>query len=225
MFGFCKNNPSETSGGILASTPIRGAIPDLATCVQLMDEYQMLDNIRQHSLMVAMVADTMLLELLDDPAGAYAPARRLVLAGSLLHDIAKTQCLDGSCDHAQVGGEICRSLGYPDVAAIVEEHVVLKEYKPEHHKRAQFTAREIVYYADKRIRHEQVVSLDERLEYILERYGNNDPERYRLIRENFDRCQDLEQALFTFLPFKVEELEHRIRFPQYPDKMLDDPWS
>ena len=42
-------------------------------------------------------------------------------------------------------------------------------------RRGIFTAREIIYYADKRVRHEEIVSLDDRLEYILEHYGLGDP--------------------------------------------------
>jgi putative nucleotidyltransferase with HDIG domain len=224
MFGFCKCNTNQM-GGILAAEHSRGSIPDTATCIQLMEEYQMLDNIRHHSLMVAKVADVLILELLDDPSGSSAPERSLVLAGALLHDIAKTQCLDGSCEHAETGAEICGRHGYPEVAEIVREHVILRDHDLNRYKSGQFTPREIVYYADKRVRHEQIVSLEERLEYILEQYGNNDPERHQLIRENFQRCLELEQALFTYLPFNADALEHRIRFPQLPEKMWNDPWA
>jgi len=225
MFGFCKCKTNQQAGGILATAHSQGSIPDTATCIRLMEEYQMLDNIRHHSLMVAKVADTLILELLDDPVGSSAHQRALVLAGALLHDIAKTQCLDGSCEHAETGAEICNQHGYPEVAQIVREHVILKDHDLTRYKSGQFTPKEIVYYADKRVRHEQIVSLEERLDYIIEHYGNNDPERHQLIKENFERCQELEQALFTFLPFSIESLEHRIRFPQLPEKMWNDPWA
>lgn len=226
MFGFCKRKTANSvSEGTVATAHKQLSIPDTATCVILMDEYKMLNNIRHHSLVVARIADTLIIELLDDPSESSAPERALVLAGALLHDIAKTPCLDGSCDHASAGGDICRRHGYPEVASIVEEHVILKNHDPKRYKNGQFTAREIVYYADKRVRHDQIVSLDERLDYIIEHYGNKDPKLHQLIRDNFLRCRELERALFSFLPFSAESLEHRIRFPQLPETMWNDPWA
>lgn len=225
MFGFhkCTAKKSRTVRGIVTSGYEQPAIPDTATCIRLMDEYGMLENIRHHSLVVAQIADALIVELLDDPV--WAPERALVLAGALLHDIAKTPCLDGNCDHAAAGGDICRKHEYPEVAEIVEQHVILKDHDPDRYNSGRFTAMEIVYYADKRVRHNQVVSLEERLEYIIDHYGNDDPELHCLIRENFQRCRELEQALFRVLPFNAEALEQRIRFPQLPDKVLNNPWA
>ncbi len=227
MFGFHKHGSKKTSTvpGIIATAHGQPSIPDMSTCIRLMDKYEMLDNIRHHSLVVAGVADALMIELLDDPAGSSAPERALVLAGALLHDIAKTLCLDGNCYHAATGGEICRKHGYPEIAEIVEQHVILKDHDLKRYNSGRFTAMEIVYYADKRVRHDQVVGLDERLDYIIEHYGNNDPDRHRLIHENFQRCRELEQALFRVLPFSSGALERRVRFPQLPDKMLNNPWA
>ncbi len=227
MFGFCKcaSGNNYAGRGVIATANKQIAVPDTADCIRLMDEYEMLDNIRHHSLVVARIADALIIELLEDPVHTSAPDRALVLAGALLHDIAKTPCLDGSCDHATAGGDICRKHGYPEVADIVEQHVILKDHDVERYNSGRFTAMEIVYYADKRVRHNQVVSLEERLDYILEHYGNNDQERHHVIHKNFQRCRDLEQALFRVLPFTAESLEHRIRFPQLPDTMWNDPWA
>ncbi len=166
----------------------------------------MLANIRHHSLVVARLAEQLLQGL-----GAVAPNRpqpeqRLVIAGALLHDIAKTPCLNTDCDHAKAGGEICRSHGYDEIAAIVEEHVILRRYEPERYRTGSFSAGELVYYADKRVRHNVVVNLDERLEYIIDHYGKGNPVRRQLIRENFQKCLTLEQYLFDWLPFAPEKL-------------------
>ncbi len=200
-------------------------VPDIATCIRLMDTYEMLDNIRHHSLIVARVADALLTGLQDETGSAPAADRKLVIAGSLLHDIAKTPCLKDNCDHAARGAEICTRHGYPSVARIVGEHVILAEHDANRYKNGLFTAGEIVYYADKRVRHAEIVSLEERLEYIISHYGNNDPQRHALIRENFDRCREIETNLFTILPFSVNQLEHRVRFPQPSISREYDPWS
>lgn len=138
------------------------------------------------------------------------PDRELVIAGALLHDIAKTPCLKNGCDHARTGAEICMNLGYPDVAVIVGEHVVLKDHDPGRYQRGLFTATEIIYYADKRVRHEEIVSLEDRLEYILEHYGMEDPVMYERIRKNFMKCVQLEQFLFSFLYFSPEQLAEKV---------------
>lgn len=186
-------------------------IPGIAECFQLMDEYAMLPNIRRHSVIVARAALWIIegfgkSELIP-PA---MPDRSLVAAGSLLHDIAKTPCLRNGCDHAREGAEICLRLGYPEIASIVGEHVVLKSYDEKLWSRGVFRAGEIIYYADKRVRHEEIVSLEDRLEYILERYGNGDPEMHRLIRRNFDKCVELEGHLFAFLPFSPVQLAEQV---------------
>lgn len=181
-------------------------IPSIPECVQLMEQYEMLANIRHHSLVVARLADQLLTGLY-----AFAPElpqvdRHLVIAGALLHDIAKTPCLNSACDHAKVGADICRQHGFPEIAAIVEEHVLLSHYEPDQYTNGHFTAREIVYYADKRVRHNVVVNLDERLEYILDRYSKDNPSRQQLIQTNFSKCLILEQYLFQWLPFRPEDL-------------------
>ena len=167
----------------------------------------MLPNIRRHSVVVARVA----LQIVDglkknENPHSSIPETSLIIAGALLHDIAKTPCLKDGCDHASAGAKICHSLGYPEIAPIVEGHVLLKEHDPRRNSQGIFTATEIIYYADKRVRHEEIVSLDDRLEYILEYYGMGDKVRHRLIRENFGRCVQLEKELFQFLPF----LPHRM---------------
>jgi len=181
-------------------------IPTLDACIGLMEQYAMLANIRHHSLVVARLA-----EQIQEGLTLFSPNRpqadrQLVITGALLHDIAKTPCLNSECDHAKVGGEICRNHGYPEIAAIVEQHVLLWEYEPARYVEGKFTAREIVYYADKRVRHNVVVNLDKRLEYILEHYGKGNPTRHALIRENFKKCITLEQYLFRWLPFAPKDL-------------------
>ena len=171
-----------------------------------MDEHGMLDNIKAHSFMVARVAEALIQAMAKGKLRHQLPSLDLVLAGALLHDIAKTPCLDNRCDHARLGRDICVELGYPDIGEIVREHVVLYDFAPDRYQRGNFLAKEIVYYADKRVRHNAVVSLDQRLDYIIEFYGNNDKKRHRLIRENFQRCRDMEKYLFSFLEFTADKL-------------------
>jgi putative nucleotidyltransferase with HDIG domain len=193
------------------------AIPSIAQCLALMERYGMFDNIRAHSLTVARVAEMLLAGMAATRAkGAELPDTDLVLAGALLHDIAKTLCLGNECDHARKGREICLKLGYPAIGEIVREHVRLKDFSIDRYAQGIFFAKEIVYYADKRVRHESVVSLDERKAYIMERYGNNDQQRHLAIEENFQRCQTLEYHLFSRIDFSTDELADKISTRSFP---------
>ncbi len=181
-------------------------VPGVAECAALMEQYEMLDNIRHHSLVVARLADQIVEELNKNKQLEIVADRNLVIAGGLLHDIAKTPCLDGSCNHAFEGADICRAHGYHKVAAIVEEHVILRLHEPARYTKGIFSAEEIVYYADKRVLHDKIVSLDQRLEYILEHYGKNDQQRHTLIQANFSRCVELEFFLFQWFDLTPEKL-------------------
>lgn len=177
-------------------------IPSISQCLEYIDRYEMLDNIRDHSIMVARVAGTLADGLRQSGrATAPLPNRAEVTAGALLHDIAKTMCLQTTCNHAEAGQRICVELGYPEIGEIVAEHVILKTFTADRYAQGLFGAKELVFYADKRVLHDQVVPLSSRLDYILERYGEGNPLREKYIRLNFQRTLDLEKFLFRFLDF------------------------
>ena len=186
---------------------IPSRIPTVSQCLEFFDRYGMLDNIRAHSIMVARVAGA-LVEGLHRTGRAAEPLPDLaeVTAAALLHDIAKTLCIQTSCHHAEVGRQICVELGYPEIGEIVAEHVVLNNFNAELYRRGVFGTKEIVFYADKRVRHDQVVVLADRLVYILERYGDGNPQKEKFIKMNFQRTVDLEAMLFSFLDFTPEEV-------------------
>lgn len=162
----------------------------------------MLANIRDHSIMVARVA-VLLTDGLIGKGVKLDPA--LVMAGALLHDIAKTQCLDGRCRHAEKGREICLALGFPEVAAIVEEHVILHDFD------APLSAINLVYYADKRVKHDEIVSLAQRRLYIEERYGQGNLDYISRIRANFVKCAQVEERIFADLPFGPDDVDMLVR--------------
>lgn len=167
--------------------------PSISVCLKVMAEYAMLPHIREHSFIVARVADSVLHRLENNPELLTLPSKNLIIAGALLHDIAKTPCLNNECDHAEEGSKICIQLGFPEIAEIVKEHVRLLSYAEDRYQKGIFLAKDIIFYADKRVNHSSVVDLQERLAYILEKYGNNDPSRCKIIRENFKKCQNLEK--------------------------------
>ncbi len=187
-------------------------IPPPATCLALMERYNMLPHIRRHSLLVGRIADLLARRL----AAAGLPVSvEAAVAGALLHDIAKTPCLDERCDHAAEGARICRQHGFDELAPLVAEHVILAGGLP---PAGQLTAREVVYYADKRVDHDQIVDLETRRRSIIKRYANGDPKRIAAIDRNFRICQELEQRICDQAGIAPEDLAERVF-------ALPDPFS
>lgn len=193
-------------------------VPYPAQCLRLMDEYRMLPNIRAHSLVVARIAEFLAMELCRQGQGIDIA---LTLAAALMHDIAKSLCLENGCNHALLGRDICLEHDMFEVAPLVAQHVVLDADSFPH---TPISAKEVVYYADKRVNHDQIVPLQDRLTYILERYGEGDPVRQALIRGNFERCQAIELGIFQSLAFDPHQLAERLDnfCPSWQENMPPD---
>jgi len=169
-----------------------------------MDQYRMLDNVREHSIAVAEIVRAISHGLLT--SGVQISVDKAV-AGALLHDIAKTQCLQTGGDHAALGRQICLQHHLDEIADIVAEHIWLKSYSLD----GVYYEKEIVYYGDKRVLHTSVVSLDERMHDIIDRYGRNDSRLTQLVRMNFNVCQGIEKKLFKRLNFGPEQLADMVQ--------------
>ena len=182
----------------------RNSVPSREFCFRLMAEYGMLANIKAHSILVARIAEVLSLDLVR--AGLDLTPE-IAVTGALLHDIGKTPCLNTDRDHARVGRDICLSHDLATIAPIVAEHVILADYSADQ----PITEKEIVYYADKRVNHDQVVSLADRLEYIIATYGRNNPRIQSMIRKNYIRCRELEARIFDHLEFPCQYLGIRVK--------------
>jgi uncharacterized protein len=178
-------------------------IPSAETCFKLMETHGMLDHIREHSIMVERIATLIARGLRD--AGMNISLEK-VTAGALMHDIAKTESLETGVDHTARGKAICLENQMDEIADIVGEHVTLKSYDPV----GFITEQEIVYYADKRVNHATVVSLEERLTYLIQRYGRGKEHIHQAILQNFNRCKEVEKRLFSRLSFGPEDMAERV---------------
>jgi len=151
--------------------------------------FGMLDNIQAHSEQVTRVA----LTVTDWLAQAgVALNRRAVEVGALVHDLAKTPCLGTERLHSEEGAAMLMELGYPELAYLVKVHVTLPERHP-------LDETMVVNYADKRVTHESIVDLQQRYDYIAERYGRGEPERLRRIALGLNRARRAEEMIFSRL--------------------------
>lgn len=136
-------------------------IPTKEECIKILKENNVPANIIAHSQKVCEVAIKVCDALEKRGIGAN---RDLTIAASLLHDIAKVK--EG--DHVLNGSEIVKALGFPEVARIISKHGLAhledEEYTP------KSVEEKIVFYADKRVKHDHIVPVEKRFEYVKENY-------------------------------------------------------
>ena len=140
-------------------------VPDFNECRRLLIRHQVPEHIVSHSLQVARVA--LCLGKALSRRGVFID-QGILLSGGLLHDIAKIESINNGRDHAELGAEWLHNYGFPAVAEVVGSHVRIKT-----DLNGPICAKEIVYYADKRVCHETIVSVQERISDLYERYGKD----------------------------------------------------
>ncbi len=158
----------------------------------------MMSHIATHSHQVCCVS-TFLVDQLT--LTGVSLNRKLVRAAALLHDITKTRSFETKENHALTGARFISDLGYPEVGFIVRQHVKLDNYFVS----KNLSEVEIVNYADKRVLHDKIVSLKERMDYIVTKYGKEKESR-KYIYFLIDKTVRLENRLFRYLSFTPAEL-------------------
>lgn len=172
-------------------------IPTREECYRLMRQYGMLENIINHSLKVAKVACFIAKEL---NKRGHRIDIALVEASSLLHDLTKTICLGTGEDHAKTGSQLLKELGYERVGEIVREHIeITKVNNP-----SMVSEEEVVNYADKRVLHDRIVSLEERFKDLKARYGKTEKGMER-IGELEKKTFEIEEKIFSLLKISPNE--------------------
>lgn len=123
-------------------------IPSVELCEKIQNYFSMPDNVKSHCNKVAHVALNLCGKLSQK---GIMLNQGIVVAAGMLHDIAK-----GSSMHAKVGAIWLKDMGYDEIAKIVGEHMELKTISD------TLTEKEVVYLADKMVRGDKIVSIDER---------------------------------------------------------------
>jgi putative nucleotidyltransferase with HDIG domain len=172
-------------------------IPSREKCYALMAQYLMLPHIAEHSIQVMHVA----LAITDNVKSSVEINRDLVIAAALLHDITKARSLETKERHAMTGGLLLRELGFNRVAEIVEQHVIIENINPQ----GVLEEREIVYYADKRVMHDKIVTIEERLHDLVERYGVT-AEISKFILQNGELVLAIERKIAGFMKADLHQV-------------------
>jgi len=176
-------------------------IPAVAECEAIMAKLEISYTICRHSRMVAAVAEK--LASCINRAGPKLDIS-LIVAGSLLHDVAK-----GQPNHAQEGARLVKRLGYPKVAHIVGEHTDLALWDG-----ASVDEAAVVYLADKLVKQDQIVSLRDKFQNSLERFAE-DPAAQSAIRRRLATAQSIAKLLEQLLGTNLAQVISDERWPFY----------
>lgn len=154
------------------SPKINAHVPDDEECERLWDKYKMFDNIRAHCLLVAEVATELATKAAMSGLPVSVPEVR---AAGLLHDIAKTYCVCHGGGHADLGASwVVQETHNHRIAQGVFHHVWWPWELPLENAQRLCALPFFILYADKRARHDEFVSLEDRYVDLYERYGNSD---------------------------------------------------
>lgn len=204
-------------------------LPTTEECERLWDEFAVPSNVREHAKKVTKVA-VFLAERFKE-AGMNINIE-LVEKAALLHDLIRvcnfktfdckryrtepptdeelarwTELKEkyGALHHADAAFEVLKDK-YPELAEVVKRH----KYRLVGEKDGPKTWEDkIVNYADKRVTHARIVSIDERRRDAFERY--RDDKTIVVEEKRFVKLQALEKEIFAKLDIKPEEVVKRIK--------------
>lgn len=158
----------------------------------------MMPHIGEHSHNVALIARFIAETAQEKGFPSYPDS---VFASAMLHDIAKSYTIKHGGNHSQLGAAIVRAeTNNPYIAQGVMHHV----YWPWTADIERWLLPLAIIYADKRVMHEHVVTLNERFDDLIVRYAKTPR-----IREHINRTREwtlgLEQTFNGFLGIALDE--------------------
>lgn len=162
-------------------------IPSPEECIEILKQFGADRQLINHCMTVAELAG----EIADalNRAGHYVDMR-LVLAGALLHDIAK-----GKKKHDLIGGLWLERMGYSSVAKVIAAHIDLPEDAIE-----AVDERAVVYFADKLIMGNSFVDINERFNTKLDKY-KHDEQAKQAILKRIDAVRRVQERINSILFF------------------------
>ena len=179
-----------------------GNVPNEDECLKIMKACNMFPNIIAHSIQVKNVAAA----IVDNLKPGITVNKELVIAGALLHDIGKTRSIiERNYRHDLMGSAMLREMGLDEAAFICETHVIMTNFS----ETGPLLETEIVHYADKRVKHDSVVSLEERLKDLIERYGTTYEKRQFIEKERLF-AEKLEKKICAHMKVDMEAALSRL---------------
>lgn len=161
----------------------KAAAPDREESCSIWEIYRVSADIARHCRKVEEVSTEILNSLESAGCGLDESALR---AAAMLHDIVKSEK-----KHARAGERILQGMGYDKVGAIVGSHTDIKVKEEE-----AITEAEILYLADKLVKEDKLVSIEQRFNYSLHKYKDS-PEALMKIVNRRDAAYKIIEKIET----------------------------
>ena len=136
-------------------------IPDEEICFEILKFFNADERIIKHCQAVLQVSQKLTNRL---KCTGYRLNERLVYSSALLHDVARKMK-----NHAIVGGEWLREMGYDKVAEVVESHIDIGIDSID-----ALDEKAILFLADKLVIEDKEVSLEERFENTYKKFASQE---------------------------------------------------
>lgn len=181
----------DTVGDYQDVSGIACRFPSEEECFNLLKNAKINERVLLHSKEVARIA-VAIAESMNAYAGCLLNPG-LVMAAGLLHDIARERP-----EHAKAGAEMISGLGYKAVADIVALHMDIDGRSAEALGEAA-----IVFLADKMVKENKAVPLEERLSESLAKFEGN-PEALENVKDRFNKAILIKKEIEEIIKQKVE---------------------
>ena len=166
-------------------------LPTRKKCIELLRQHKNPEHIIAHSIVTEKVCVHLGRKL---KAQGIKINLQLLSRAALLHDIAKFKTLHKDAKHGIEGEKILNELGFREIARITKNHGLSRIFVD---GALQNWEDKIVYYADKRVTHDKIVSLEERFDYLRKRYGCISEDAMRTINSCYPLVKELEKQIFN----------------------------
>ena len=151
-------------------------IPSKSECLAILTKNKTPSNVIEHCKSVCKVAEEIADNLIKK---GIKLNKEIVIAAALMHDIEREKK-----DHVMEGAKLIRKMGFPEVAEVMAKHSLHKIAI----KQPRTYEEKIVFYADKRVMENKIVSLEERFADLKKRYNTD-------LTKEFEFAKKIEEEL------------------------------
>jgi molybdenum cofactor cytidylyltransferase len=171
-------------------------VPTSAECDAILDIVGTASNIRRHCRKVSEVAVVIAEALVQ---AGHKIDTEAVRTAAVLHDVAREKP-----KHSTAGSLILREFGFNLLAKLVEMHTELP------HDSTPSLEAKIVFLADKFVRHEKLVSIEERYSASTRNYATT-PEIAESVRQRQEQALNVKTEIETLLGHSLDSIVFKLK--------------
>jgi len=175
-------------------------IPSIEECNVIIEEYKVPDHIKAHTVVVRKIANFLAKKISEGKEINID----LVDKGALLHDVMKMHCIENNCRHTEEAGKVLTQKGFPEFGKVIEKHGLDEVNKFDENTLIET---KIIWYSDKRVNHDKLVSLSARYIYLKNKYGSLNDEKMKQILSTEENAKKTEKEIFELAGLKRDILE------------------